>query len=70
MDTLKERIKAAFPGAEFDRHETDLYVKNVPGLLEWLKANYEHYSNIQRFKSAIDGSSWLDISFCSVERKI
>lgn len=63
--SLKERIKEVFPNAEFDRHETDLYVKVVPGLMEWLRANYIHHSNIQHFISQIDKTPWLDIPFAA-----
>jgi hypothetical protein len=67
--TLKERIKEAFPNAEFDRHETDLYIKVVPGLLDWLKVNYKFYSNIQPFTSQINGTPWLDVPFAAWSEK-
>lgn len=67
--TLKERIQEVFPDARFDRHETDLYVKVQPGLVEWLKSNYEYYNNIQRFTSQIDGTPWLDIPFAAWSEK-
>ena len=72
MGTLKERIKAAFPDMTsemFDRHETDLYVKEVPGLVGWLKKNYEFYSNIQRFTNQIDKTPWIDIPFAAWDEK-
>lgn len=67
--TLKERVKEVFPEAEFDRHETDLYIKNVPGLWDWLKSNYEHFRNCQHFNSAIDGSPWIDVPFAAWNEK-
>lgn len=68
-NTLKEQIIKAFPNAEFGRHETDLYVKVLPGLIEWLKVNYEHFTNIQRFTSQIDKTQWLDIPFAAWNEK-
>ena len=62
MDLRKELPKV-FPDVEFDNHESDLYVKVVPGLMEWLKENYQFYSNIERFTSQIDGTPWIDIPF-------
>lgn len=67
--SLKDRIKEVFPNAKFDRHETDLYVKVEPGLVEWLKENYLFHSNIQRFRSQLDGTPWLDIPFAAWNEK-
>lgn len=67
--TLKQRILSAFPNAEFSRHETDLYVKDFPGLRDWLKTNYLFHTDVQPFRSAIDGSLWLDIPFAAWNEK-
>lgn len=70
--TLKELIMSAFPAMtpeQFDRHETDLYVKNVPGLRKWLKENYKFYGNILPFISQIDRTEWLDIPFAAWSEK-
>lgn len=55
--------------ADFAYHATDLYVVSKPGVVNWLKANYEHFSNVQQFVSQ-KGSGWngagqicLDIPF-------
>lgn len=47
----------------FDTHESDLYVKNVPGLIQWLKKTYPDSARPEPFQSAIDGSPWLDLPF-------
>lgn len=52
---------------DFGYHESDLYVLAKPGVLEWLKANYKFFSNIQRFWSQKEcswkGAMAFDIPF-------
>lgn len=67
--TLKERIKEVFPDAKFDRHETDLYIKVIPGMWKWLKENYEFSSICRPFISAIDGTQWIDAPFAAWDEK-
>lgn len=43
--------------ADFAYHATDLYVVALPGVQEWLKANYEFYGNVSGFVSPAD-SVW------------
>lgn len=72
MKTLKERIKEAFPNmtdSEFDRHETDLYVKHSGELYIWLQMNYEYFANVSTFRSQIDGTTWFDIPFAAWSEK-
>lgn len=69
MKTLKAQILEQFPTAVFSRHETDLYVKDIPGLREWLKENYEFYSNVKPFISQLDKTTWLDIPFAAWDEK-
>lgn len=69
---LQQRLVDANIGlthADFAYHATDLYVVALPGVREWLKANYEHYGNVSGFVSPAD-SEWrgagqvcLDIPF-------
>ncbi len=71
-NSLKAKLLAAELGlteADFGTHESDLYVLAKPGVREWLKANYEHYSNVTGFTGA-KGSDWegqqaLDIPFAN-----
>ena len=49
--------------ADFDQHESDLYVRRTPEVEAWLKDNYKFYSNVTKFKNQIDGQTWLDIPF-------
>jgi len=63
--SLKEQILEVFPDAEFGHHESDLYVKVQPGLREWLKSNYQFYTNITGFVSQIDKKPWLSIPFAN-----
>lgn len=67
--TLKDRIKVIFPDAEFGRHETDLYIKVVPGLIDWMKTNYEYFRNCEVFVSQLDGEKWLDVPFAAWNEK-
>ena len=61
--TLYTDLLAA--GCKIDHHETDLYVEASPRALEVIRAHGKRVDgwNAQRFKSQIDGSSWLDIPF-------
>lgn len=69
---LQQRLQTAFPALTDDHfayHATDLYVVEIAGVREWLKANYQHFANVQTFKSQ-EGSNWagagkscLDIPF-------
>ena len=70
--SLKDKIKEAFPAMteeDFGRHESDLYVRVVPGLREWLRKNYSHHQNVQGFTSQIDGTPWLDIPFAAWDER-
>lgn len=72
FQTVKQKIQEAFPSMsddQFDRHESDLYVKYSPELDEWLKKNYEYYGNVTKFRSQIDGETWIDIPFAAWEEK-
>lgn len=53
------------PTDDFDSHESDLYVRNTSGIMNWLVKNYEYYYNIRFFTSAIDGKVWLEIPFAN-----
>ena len=52
-------------GLEMDHHEGDLYLKDTPGARELLAVAGKKIDgrNVQPFRSAIDGSAWLDIPF-------
>jgi hypothetical protein len=57
---LQQRLQAADLGledADFAYHATDLYVVAKAGVIEWLRRNYEHFSNITTFVSP-EGSGW------------
>lgn len=66
---LQRDLQAALglSDSDFGHHASDLYVLDKPGVREWLKANYEWYSNVSSFVGA-EGSDWagklaLDIPF-------
>lgn len=67
---LKEQLIAAGLGlteADFDVHESDLYVRNKPGVRAWLKENYKHYEIVSGF-IGVDkwaGEFILDIPFAN-----
>jgi len=67
--TLKQTLIELFPDAKFDRHETDLYVKFTPEIWQYLKTNYEFFSNIHRFNSQADRETWIDIPFAAWDEK-
>ena len=72
MKNLETQLREAIPHLtdyDFGHHETDLYVVAYPEVREWLKANYEFWSNVESFVSQ-KGSDWngagklcFDISF-------
>ena len=60
LPELQQRLMDAELGLvedDFSYHATDLYVVAKPGVREWLKANYEFFSNITGFRSQ-EGSDW------------
>jgi hypothetical protein len=72
--TLKEQLKNAFPELterDFGSWQTDLYVVAYPKVVQWLKDNYQFYTNIQHFigQKGADwngaGKSCLDIPFAN-----
>jgi hypothetical protein len=58
--TIYEEMKAA--GVEIDNHESDMYVPNNETTRKIVE-EYEYKCNVTTFKSAIDGTPWLDIPF-------
>lgn len=70
MTDLQTRLMSAglgLTGDDFDRHgehHPDLYVRDRPGVWEWLQANYEFQGNMSRFMSEIPPhDEWIDIPF-------
>lgn len=66
MASIKRRIAERFPDAQFGKHESDLYVKQTPEIMEFLKNEYEYFCNIESFVSQIDGKRWIDIPFANM----
>jgi hypothetical protein len=76
MKPLKQRLLEAnlnLVEDDFATHYSNLYVVIVPGLIDWLKNNYEWFTNITYFTSQV-GSNWngagkrcIDIPFANVE---
>lgn len=70
--SLKNQLMTAFPELterDFGSWQTDLYVVAYPHVVNWLKENYQFYTNITRFIGQ-KGSDWngagkpcLDIPF-------
>ena len=58
-DIHKALVNAGVP---VDHHQGDLYCKATPQALLLLHG-YKWQANITRFRSAIDGSHWIDIPF-------
>lgn len=73
---IKVRLQEQFPELtedHFATHESDLYVVALPGVREWLQANYEWACNMKGFMSQ-KGSNWagegkycLDIPFANAD---
>lgn len=66
--SLKDKIKEAFPNLtedDFGRNSSDLHVRAVPGLREWLQKNYEFPKLVSGFTSQIDGTPWVEIAFAA-----
>jgi hypothetical protein len=60
MPSLYEQMKAA--GVEIDHHESDLYVPVNP-TTRLIISDYKYKSNVETFRSQIDGTYWYDIPF-------
>jgi len=58
--SIYEEMKAA--GVEIDNHSSDLLVPSN-AITRGIVARYEYKGNVQGFKSAIDGTQWLEIPF-------
>ena len=56
--TLYDKLQAA--GIETDSHESDLYVKDSATAREIIRASRLSFS---LFRSARDGTHWLDVPF-------
>jgi len=61
---MKEHLN--IPDEDFDSHCSDLYVICTSERQEWLKKNYEFYTNIVLSYSNVDGQSWLGKSFFDI----
>ena len=63
VETIYSRAKVA--GLEMDTHEGDLYLKDTPEAREVIKADGRKVDgwHISIFRSAIDGTPWLDVAF-------
>lgn len=64
--TLREKLTAQFnlTDADFGTHASDLYVRCVPGMLDFLKAAGLPHST---FIDNIDGVLWVEIPFQNAE---
>lgn len=60
---LKEKL--GLTDADFDSHESDLYVINTPAVRAYLKANYDRWSNCTFFVSRVTGKGMIDIPFAN-----
>jgi hypothetical protein len=67
---LQEKLQAALDlnDDDFGYHATDLYVLIKPGVIEWLKKNYQFFYNIRSFignegHPTFGGKLALDIPF-------
>lgn len=71
MKTLKQELKenCSLIDSDFDRHETDLYVRKTEQVYNYLKNNYQFFRNIKQFNSQIDNKIWLDIPFAAWDEK-
>lgn len=54
---------------DFGTHESDLYVLSRPGVVNWLKTNYQWWCNVTEFVGAA-GTDWagkivLDLPFAN-----
>ena len=66
MDIKKELISRGMTEADFDSHESDLYVRVTPISEQFLKHEYEFAGNVERFVDAIDHVPWFDVPFANV----
>jgi len=65
MKSMEELLREQFPeltDADFDYHYSDLYVKVLPGLIEFVLAQGDHVT-ASVFTNQQNGETWLDITF-------
>ena len=66
MDVKKELIARGMTEADFDGHETDLYVRATPISKQFLENEYEYASLVTKFVDNIDKAYWYDVPFANV----
>ena len=60
MKTINQRLVES--GVPTSSHYSDLYCQLTPESRKILDG-YEHKENVKTFRSAVDGTLWLDIPF-------
>ena len=48
---IHRELKDRFPTTLFDKHDTDLYVLDAPGMRDWLRDHYDYFGNVVPFIS-------------------
>jgi hypothetical protein len=64
VKTIKQEIMDQFPELteqDFSSHESDLYVKNIPGLVKFLKETLGLTSSF--FRDQVTKKIWVEIPF-------
>ena len=67
--TVKEQLIAlGMDETDFDRHESDLYVRVTDVSKNWLET-YEFKSNVSQFRDQIEGAFWYDVPFAAMDEQ-
>jgi len=65
MTEIKKELKLIFPDAEFDNHESDLYVRYTRCIWKYLDREYMWFDSCSTFISEVDGERWIEIPFAN-----
>lgn len=62
ITNIHAQAAASLPADHIGSHESDLYLKVTPEATA-LVEHYQFRSNVEKFRSNIDGTFWYDIPF-------
>ena len=69
MNVKEKLLELGMKEKDFDRHESDLYVRGTP-ISEKFLDTYPFKSQVTRFIDNIEGVPWFEFPFVAMEEKI
>lgn len=68
--TIKEELMVqGMKAADFDRHDSDLYIRVTPISRKWYKS-YKYKNGVTTFVDNIEGELWYDVPFGAMDEMI